>query len=398
MKILIINKFLYPRGGAETYLLQIGQYFKKIGNEVEYFGMYDEKNIVGNSWDCYTTNVDFHTFSLKKFMYPFKIIYSIEARKRIRKVLDNFSPDIVHLNNINFQITPSIIDEIYKKKIPIIQTVHDSQMVCPNHLMYHYRHKDVCNLCIKHTKWHCFFGKCIHGSYIKSLIGVIEALLYKYRKTYSKVKYFICPSFFMENCLRQANINKIIVMHNFIKDIKHDEGYLKEEYVLFFGRLSEEKGIRVFLNCVRKLPKIRFVVAGDGPLKELCYNIENLEYVGFKRENELNKLVEEALFSVYPSLCYENCPLSILESITLGTPVIVSNRGGIPELIENNLTGIVLEEVTETCLMENIKMLYYNREKLTFMTEQCRKKGMDFLTIKEYCEKLLCIYKKCIET
>lgn len=133
MKILLVNKYLYRKGGAETYFIKLGEYLKSLGNEVEYFGMADERNCVGNRVEAYTENIDFHKKSLKHITYPFKIIYSVNARKQIRKVLSDFKPDVVHLNNFNYQLTPSIIYEIKKHNIPIVYTAHDVQLVCPNH-------------------------------------------------------------------------------------------------------------------------------------------------------------------------------------------------------------------------------------------------------------------------
>ena len=135
MKILMINKFLYPRGGAETYMLKLGEYFSRAGHQVEYFGMYDEKNTVGNSAGMYTSNMDFHGGGAERFLYPFKIIYSFEAKSKLGRVLDEFRPDVVHMNNINFQLTPSVIDAVKERGIPLVQTVHDYQMICPNHLL-----------------------------------------------------------------------------------------------------------------------------------------------------------------------------------------------------------------------------------------------------------------------
>ncbi len=134
----MVNKFLYPRGGSESYMLKLGRQYEKMGHTVEYFGMYDDANIVGNQAELYTQNMDFHSTALSRFLYPFKIIYSIEARKKIGKIIDRFKPDIVHMNNINFQLTPSIIYAVKKRGIPLVQTVHDYQMICPNHLLYNF--------------------------------------------------------------------------------------------------------------------------------------------------------------------------------------------------------------------------------------------------------------------
>ena len=141
MRILMVNKFLYPNGGSETYIFELGKQLVDMGHEVQYFGMEHKGRIVGNNAQSYTSDMDFHTGGLQKLLYPFKIIYSTEARKKIRLVLQDFEPDVVHLNNINFQLTPSIIYEIrdfekkHKKHIKIVFTAHDYQWVCPNHMM-----------------------------------------------------------------------------------------------------------------------------------------------------------------------------------------------------------------------------------------------------------------------
>ena len=158
MKVLMVNKFLRPQGGSETYALSLGKVLEKAGNRVEYFGMEEEKRIVGNCAESYTSNMDFHAVGARKFLYPFKIIYSFEARAKIRKVLEKLQPDVVHLNNFNFQLTPSIIYEVHKfskeknKRIKIVYTAHDYQLVCPNHMLRNGKGKN-CEKCISGVCW-----------------------------------------------------------------------------------------------------------------------------------------------------------------------------------------------------------------------------------------------------
>lgn len=394
----MVNKYLYAKGGAETYFLKVGRYFENNGHKVEYFGMYDKKNSVYNSANQYTMNMDFHNAGFSKFIYPFKIIYSIEARKKISKVIDNFKPDIIHLNNINFQLTPSIIDEAYRKGIPVVQTVHDYQMICPNHMLYNLKDKKTCEKCIKGSPWNCMNDNCLHGSKVKSIIASLEAVLYRHNHSYKKVKKYICPSEFLEKKLLQVPIyqGKTIKIHNFIELQEVDTSVKKENYVLYFGRLSNEKGFEMFLECCKKLDEIPFVVAGTGPLEEKCKNIANVKFVGFKTGEELKKLIEKAKFSVYPSIWYENCPLSILESESLGTPVIATNMGGISELIEHNETGILLKEVNEICLENGIKELFFNNEKLKYLSQNCINKRAKMISLEEYCHKIYNIYEEAI--
>ena len=224
MKVLIVNKFLYPNGGSETYIFEIGKQLEKLGHEVQFFGMEHKGRIVGNRSEAYTSDMDFHTGKMGKLLYPFKIIYSKEAKKQIRKVLDQMQPDVVHLNNINFQITPSIIDEIisYRKKtgrnVKIVSTAHDYQWICPNHMMRIPQTDHNCDKCIGGRYINCTKNKCIHGSTLKSMLGVIEARLYRMKKTYSRVDTIICPSVFLCDQFKKDEIlNRcnLVAKHNF---------------------------------------------------------------------------------------------------------------------------------------------------------------------------------------
>ncbi len=400
MKILMVNKFLYPKGGAETYFLKIGNYLQEHGHQVEYFGMYDEKNTMKNNANQYTSNVDFHNAGMEKILYPFKIIYSKEAKEKIKKVIEDFKPDIIHMNNINFQLTPSIIDVAYKMNVPIVQTVHDYQMICPNHLLFNPNTNEICEKCVNGSKWNCTKGNCIHGSKLKSMIGSVEGVLYtKYKKEYQKVSKFICPSYFLENKLLKASDiykGKTIAIHNFI-ELKPLNSYTKDDYVLFFGRLSEEKGLKIFLECCKELKNIKFKVAGTGPLEDICKGIENLEFVGFKTGIELEELIAKAKFSVYPSIWYENCPLSILESESLGTPVITVKNGGMMELVEDNETGILIEDINKENLKKAIVNLYENDSLIENMSKNCRAKRDKMISLDQYCKKLLEIYIEVIK-
>ena len=400
MRILMVNKYLYFKGGAETYALKVGKYLEEHGNRVQYFGMFSKKNIVNNELNLYTQEMDFHSNKLQRFLYPFKIIYSFEARRKMKKIIKKFQPDIIHLNNINFQLTPSIIEIAYKMKIPVVQTVHDYQMICPNHLLY--QNNKICEKCIHGSKWNCTKYNCIHESKAKSIIGSLESILYnKILKTYKKVSLYICPSEFLKSKLIDASniyLGKTIAIHNFIELKKESINYEKDNYVLFFGRLSKEKGLDVFLNACKELPHIHFKIAGTGPLEEICKKVDNVEFVGFKTGKELEELIAKAKFSVYPSVWYENCPLSILESESLGTPVITANYGGMRELVENNKTGLLIDKIDVANLKKAIESLYNNKEKMEEMKENCIAKRAKMISMEQYCNKIIELYKEVINS
>ncbi|MCL2717285.1 MAG: glycosyltransferase family 4 protein [Lachnospiraceae bacterium] len=407
MKILIINKFLYPNGGSETYIFGLGKGLEKLGHEVQYFGMGHPERIVGNRAESYTSNLDFKATGIKRFTYPFRIIYSNEARKKLRAVLSDFRPDVVHLNNFNFQLTPSIIYEIRaferknKNKIKIVYTAHDSQLVCPNHLLRQYLSGERCTRCVSKRNFkniqvlNCIKYKCIHGSFIKSILGSIEALIYRLLKTYRKIDIIICPSHFMKKQLDSYPVlrEKTIVIHNFVEvddEISVDELFSdvgENSYVLYFGRYAPEKGIDTLLNVVNSLPEIPFVFAGAGPLNHEVNELDNITNKGFLEGRQLTNIIRGAEFTVFTSECYENCPFTVMEAISLGTPVIASDIGGTSELIRVGINGELFNCGDAEDLCEKIYLLWNDPDRRNAYQAACNKSL--FLSLDEYCRKLL---------
>ena len=400
MKVLLINKFLYPNGGSETYIFKLGEYLQLQGHEVQYFGMEHEGRVVGNRVNAYTSDMDFHGGSkLSKLTYPIKTIYSIEARKKIRLVLDDFQPDVCHLNNFNFQLTPSIILEIVKwrkqnnKTCKIVFTAHDYQLVCPNHMCNNPNTKENCEKCLSGSFLSCVKGKCIHGSTAKSAIGALEAYFWKWKGVYKYIDTMICCSRFMNSKMDTNPVfaEKTVALHNFIDMPVGKIASEKKDYVLYFGRFSEEKGVRTLIEVCKQLPEISFIFAGTGPLETLFADIPNIKNVGFQTGEALVKLISEARLTVYPSEWYENCPFSVMESQMYGTPVLGANIGGIPELIEVGKTGELFESGNAEQLKERILSMWQDPEKLNEYTQQCRNRS--FVSQQQYYESIMEIYQ-----
>ena len=398
MHVLMINKFLYPNGGSETYIFKLGDYLKAQGHEVQYFGMEHTGRCVGNRVEAYTSDMDFHGGSkLQKLTYPIKTIYSTEARQKIRLVLDDFKPDVCHLNNFNFQLTPSIILEIRKwekesgHKVRIILTAHDSQLVCPNHLMINPITSQRCDKCLGGNFINCVKGKCIHGSLAKSVIGSLEGYYWALRKTYAQIDTVISPSQFLAEKLGNNPILKerMVVLHNFV-DQTDKKTYKKKPYVVYFGRYSKEKGIETLVKVVEQLPHIPFIFAGNGPLETEVNKLPNIENRGFLSGEALRQLISEAQFSVISSECYENCPFSVMESQMYGTPVLGADLGGIPELIREGETGELFEAGNAEELKAKIEFLWNDPQKLACYSENCAE--CEFDTIDVYYAQLMKIY------
>lgn len=396
MKVLLVNKFLYPKGGSETYVFKLGKTLSDNGHSVEYFGLENEKNIVGNSVGAYVSDIDFGAGIKNNLNAPFRIIYSAEARRKIRRVLESFQPDIVHLNNIQFHLTPSIILEIekYRKKsgrnTKIVYTAHDYQLVCPSHGLFDSEF-NVCEKCLNGNYMNCLKTKCMKNSSLKSLLATADAYLWKYSKAYSYIDKIICPSMFLKSKLdsQKRFADKTVMIHNFI-EIQHVSSAEKGNYVLEFGHLSKDKGTNTLLEAAERMPDTRFVFAGFGEAVGRIKETQNAEYVGFKTGDELKELISKASVSVYPSECYENCPFSVIESQVYGTPVIGSRVGGIPELIREGETGLLFESGNADELVQKLSYLIDNPEILNEFTENC--KSISFESPESYFEKLKQVY------
>ena len=228
------------------------------------------------------------------------------------------------------------------------------------------------------------------------MVGSAEAFFWNGYGVYRLIDSVICCSQFMKSKMDSNPFfkDKTVVMHNFVEEIEEQETAVteKKDYILYFGRFSEEKGILTLLNVCRELPGIPFVFAGSGPLETRINGAgENVINVGFLRGEQLRKMIREARFSVCPSEWNENCPMSVLESQALGTPVVGAEIGGIPELIREGKTGELFRAGDAADLKKTIEVLWNDREKTLSYSKTCREQEND--TVEQYMNKLMEIYK-----
>lgn len=396
MKVLLVNKFLYQKGGSESYVIRLGKKIEEEGHDVQYFGLMDSKNSLNNRYNLYANNIDFSKNTASKILKIKDMINSKDAYRKMEKLLNLYKPDLVILNNIEFHLTPSIIDA-YKKykiknsdKVKLFYVAHDYQLVCPSHGLFN-SNLELCEKCLGGNYWNCFKTKCHKNSRIKSFIATLDSIYWHSKDTYTYVDYFICPSYFMKKKLDTISSFKerTIVIQNFV-DKKEIERYTKEDYIIYFGKLCKEKGVDTLIDVAKELPNIRFVFAGYGPSEEKIKNVKNCELLGFKYGNELQELISKARLSICPSECSENCPFSVIESQMNGTPVLGADIGGIPELIDIGKTGEVFKPKDKINLKNKIENLWNNKELLEEYSNNCFQK--DIVTLDEYYSKIISLY------
>ena len=399
MKILQINKFFYLKGGSEAYLFSLVDALTKMGHTVVEFSMRDIKNRPSRWAEFFVDKIDYSTSKIKeKLKLATKIIYSFEARNKIALLLDAFQPDIVHLHMFQHQISGSILPEIKKRGIPLVYTAHDLKSLCPNYKML--SHGKVCERCKSYRYFNCTIHQCVKESYLKSMINTVEMYFYLFRGYYDLIDHIITPSDFFRQKLVEWRFPETVVSHipNFVDKTVFMPNYDHDQYCLYFGRLSEEKGIMTLLQSMRYVKKGTCVIAGSGPiLNEINaqigkFGLTNVRLVGFKSGNDLKTLIRNCMFVVLPSEWYENGPMSLLESFASGKPVIGSNIGGIPEHIETGKDGLLFECGNSDDLADKLNLMFTSPGRALEMGKNARKKAEQIYSLETHMEKILRVY------
>lgn len=401
MKILNINKFYYRKGGSEAYYFALADLLRENNHEVIPFSMKDNKNYETKYSKYFIENISYENMGIKeKAINGAKLIYSFEAKKKVKNIVNDNTPDIAHLHIFQHQLSPSILKEIKKNGTYVVNTVHDLKVICPNYKMLN--DGEICEKCKSDKFINCFKSKCIKGSTVNSMLNTIEAYTHRILKSYDYVDKFICPSKFYMNKFIEFGIPKEKVVHipNFVDVSKFNPNYEHEDYFVYFGRLSEEKGINTLIKSMKYVNKSKLIIVGKGPiekeLKEFVVKekIKNVEFVGFKTGNELENIIKKSRFIVIPSEWYENAPMSIIEAMAYGKAVLGSNIGGIPEFIEDNHTGMIFNTKDEIDLASKINHLIDEEKQTIEMGKNARIRAEKLYDKIVHYEKIMDLYNQ----
>jgi glycosyltransferase involved in cell wall biosynthesis len=403
LKILLINKFHYFKGGSETYYFALAELLRNAGHEVIFFAMQDIKNIPCEQSKYFVKNVDYNVTSslFSKVLNVFKMFYSLEAKKKIKQLIKEEKPDLVHIGLIHKQITFSVIDVIRKYNIPIVFSVHDLIFVCPCYTML--SPNGPCQDCIKYGVKSCLKKGCVKGSKLKSLLGVLENKFLNLGGYYNKVDLYITECEFYKEILERSNFtkSKIVCITNFLPPSKSIElNVFNGDYFLFFGRFSEEKGILTLLKAFKESNvETPLVIIGGGPQQSVIeefikYNGlgEKVVLPGYVYGTEMEKYIKECKAVIVPSEWYENCPYSILESMAKSKIVLASKIAGLPELI-NDETGFLFEPGNSKELSNLLKKIeQLDKKDFERITRNVYEKTISCFSADIYTEKINSVY------
>lgn len=361
MNILLINKFYYPRGGDCIVTLNTQKLLEEQGHKVAIFAMQHSLNLP-NEWDSYfPSEVEFNGRNpislLKALLRPF----GWGVKKKYTQLLNKFQPDVVHLHNIHSQLSPIVAKIAHQRGIKVIWTMHDYKLICPRYDCT--REGMDCFEC-SHNTSSVIKHKCMKGSLVASVIAYLEARYWNTSKTLRWVDQIICPSQFMANRLINVGINKekIQIIGNFVASKRielNTSPFRNNNSYCYIGRLSSEKGIQTLLEVATTLTE-ELIIIGDGPLfstlKDKYKLNKHIKFRGHCSWNEIKETLLQSKFMVLPSECNENNPLSVIEALSLGTPVLGANIGGIPELITKEC-GLTFQSANPIDLKKGIKKM-----------------------------------------
>ncbi len=386
MQVLMCNSFYYLRGGVERCFFDLQKLLEAHGHQTIPFCMHHERNFPTPYSRYFVSSIDFPSLLeqrnglLTRLRVAERVLYSGEARWQMERLLADVHPDIAHVQEIDHEISPSILPVLRAAGIPVVQTLHDYKQLCPNTNFV--SHGQVCERCRGRRYYHAVLRRCKRGSLSASLLAGLETSFHQLLRIWDRnVDVFIVPSRFLQRKLAEHGFRgRVVLLPHFVDLDRFQPRYEPGDYLLYFGRLVDLKGVRTLLEAMRHVrPSARLVVAGDGELEaELRataqqHGLSNVTFAGYLATDELIPLVQRAICTVFPSECYENYPLAVVESLACGTPVIGSDIGGIPDLVEDGVSGLLFESGNARQLAERIESLLADPQRAVEMGRNGRR-------------------------
>jgi len=386
MNLLMINATWHPTGGDWTYIESVCKIYESKGINIIPFSMKHESNFETPYDKYFVENVDYKELNINKTLKKglnvlARSIYSVDAQHKLRLLLSENKVDIAQLNNIHNIQTPSIIPILKKRGIPTVWRVLDYKLICPNRTFL--SNDTICEACFNNKFYNCILKKCKKQSVLASMVASLESYIYSFLPYYKQVDQFLFQSEFSRDQFIKYGLDpaKAVIIENpyDCESIIPNFNLNKEnKYVLYFGRISKEKGLFTLYDAMKLIPNIKLKIVGDGPdfNDSITYlvqnNIYNIEFVGAKWGEELTPFINNCEFVVVPSEWYEPSPYVILQSFSFGKPVIASDIGGLKDMIINNFNGQLVKVKDSNDLSISINNLYCNQDKIITLGKNAR--------------------------
>lgn len=404
MKILNINRFYYHKGGADLYFFQLTDILQNKGHTIIPFSTVLDKNLPSDYSGYFVDGYSEETFPslglVKKSNVFLNGIYSLKAKKKLEQLIIRESPDIGHIHGIFYQLSLSMIDALKEKRIPIVMSLNDYFILCANG--YLYRNGHICELCKGGRFAPILFHKCYRNSFPASLMAYFVKKMQAYRKMLNLIDIFLAPTEGVKDIMVDWGVdrNKVSVIHNPFDASKYEPSYVFDDYIIFYGRMARQKGIFTLLKAMKLLKDIKLKMFGSGPdlpeafryIKENhLTNVEISPHLPWG--DKLIKIISRARFIVSCPEWYEPGSFVILESFSLGKPVVASSIAGNNSLVKDGYNGIFFEPGNADSLAEQIRKLYYNEALIVELGKNGRSLVENELNREKFYEKLLKVYE-----
>ncbi len=405
MKIIQVNKFYFPKGGADVYALQLSDLLRAHGHEVIPFAMRHRENLATPYDKYFVSEVNFRKREgwLSDIKKAARIVYSFEARRKFAQLLRDTKPDVVHMHNIYHQLSPSVLHAAAAARVPVVMTAHDYKLFNPNYSMFGHGGA-VCEHGAQGRYWETVRYNCM-GTFGASMTVALEAYLHGWLRTYEKhVARFIAPSKFIIDIAASRGWarERFVRIPNFVQRMTPPKTRGKE-CILYVGRLSVEKGLSYLLAAAKMVSSIPVVLAGRGPEEDALRSragelgARNVTFAGFKQGAELWRMIAGARAVVLPTVSYENAPLAALEAQMLGTVVIATRVGGIPELITDGENGLLVPPRDALSLAKAMEAVWYMPEaERGAMEGLARERVMREHDPEDHVRRIVAVYKSVV--
>jgi glycosyltransferase involved in cell wall biosynthesis len=389
------NKYFFPNGGSETVMFDERAFLLRSGMEVIDFSMEHPLNLPSPYRRHFVCRREYRTGgTFTKMRRAVSLVHSREAVRKLRVLIDETRPDLLHCHNVYHQMTPSIIGAAKARGIPVVLTLHDYKPICPVHTRV--RAGELCSLCAGGDFSHVVKNRCADGSILSSATLYAEAVVQKWLGNYEKVDRFLAPSRFMRQAvLNRFSPEKVALLYNGVDTGKFQPGERDDGYVLYCGRLAPEKGVETLLQAHYALGcPWPVVIAGTGPVEgELRSRFsQNVRFVGRLSGPTLCTTMQNASIVIVPSWWTENCPLSVLEAMASGKATIGSKVGGLPELIADGVTGLLFDPDDTDALARHMQVLMADLIKRRSMGRAARRRAEKEFSLEKHNADLLKIY------
>lgn len=401
-RLLNLNTYHYRRGGADAVYFDHISLFQDKGWQTASMAMRHPKN-EPSSWSQYFADeIEFGSDYglLEKFGMAAKVIYSLEAKKKVSQLIDDWKPDVAHAHNLYHHLSPSVLSALKEREIPTVLTAHDFKLACPAYKMFN--HKGICERCKGGNLTHVIVNRCVRSSLLISTLVAVESAVHRVFGLYrNSVDTVVVPSRFLHNKLVEWGWppEKLAYIANFVHIEQYTPNYQPGNYFVFFGRLAPEKGVDVLVNAASKAG-VSLKIMGAGPLEQELKAFAadrqvDVEFLGYRSGDELKSIIAGSRAVVLPAQWYENAPISIMEAFALGKIIIGSDLGGIPEMIEDNRTGYLFDHSDENRLADILSDVSQMPDsELSLMGKAARDHVSSNFTATNYLSRMLSLYEK----